>query len=83
MRRIPATEARETLAELCNRVAFAKEAVILTRHGKDLCVLLPMEALERVRQVPATLAEKKSRGRPYLDDTVEDVVAPRSRRRPT
>lgn len=83
MHRLSTSEAREQLADLVNRVAFAKEAIILTRHGKDLAVLLPVEALEKLRDVELghRPAERTSgRRRPYLEDTVE--VAPiRSRRR--
>jgi antitoxin (DNA-binding transcriptional repressor) of toxin-antitoxin stability system len=35
-----------------NRVAFGKERVILTRHGKQLCALVPLEdlsVLDRIR----------------------------------
>ena len=38
-------EARKHLAELVNRVAFGKERVVLTRHGKQLCALVPIEDL--------------------------------------
>ena len=45
-------DARKYLAELVNRVAYGKERVVLTRHGKQVCALVPMEDLsflERIR----------------------------------
>lgn len=42
---ITAADARKNFAELLNRVAFGKERVVLTRHGKQLCALVPIEDL--------------------------------------
>ncbi len=42
---IPVTEARAQFSELINRVAYGKDRITLTRHGKPLVVLLPAEAL--------------------------------------
>lgn len=41
---IPVTEARAQFSELINRVAYGKDRITLTRHGKPLVVLLPAEA---------------------------------------
>jgi len=38
-------DVRRNLAELVNRVAYGKERVVLTRHGKRLCALVPIEDL--------------------------------------
>jgi len=42
---VSTAEARKNLAELVNRVAYGKERVVLTRHGKQLCALVPIEDL--------------------------------------
>ena len=64
-------DARKHFAELVNRVAFGKERVVLTRHGKQLCALVPIEDLsflDRVRDaatrndVSDALAERAEGG---------------------
>lgn len=42
---IPVTEARAQFSELINRVAYGKDHITLTRHGKPLVVLVPAETL--------------------------------------
>ncbi len=42
---IPVTEARAQFSELINRVAYGKDRITLTRHGKPLVVMLPADAL--------------------------------------
>jgi prevent-host-death family protein len=51
---ISTAEARKNLADLVNRVAYGKERVVLTRHGKQLCALVPIEDLsflDRIREM--------------------------------
>lgn len=43
MTSMPVTAARDDLAEIVNRVAYGKERVCLTRHGKDVACLVPMD----------------------------------------
>ncbi len=46
-------DARKNLAEILNRVAYGKERVILTRHGRQVAAIVPMEDLDlltRLRQ---------------------------------
>lgn len=43
MTSMPVTAARDDLAEIVNRVAYGKERVCLTRHGKDVACLVSME----------------------------------------
>ena len=42
---ISTADARKNLADLVNRVAYGKERVVLTRHGKQLAALVPIEDL--------------------------------------
>ena len=37
------SEARESLANLVNRVAYRRERVLLTRHGRPIAAIVPME----------------------------------------
>jgi len=43
--RISTVEARERLSEIVNRAAFGKERVILSRRGKALVAVVPLEDL--------------------------------------
>jgi prevent-host-death family protein len=40
------SEARESFSTTINRVAFGHERVILTRHGKRVAAVVPVEDLE-------------------------------------
>ena len=45
------TEARENLAEVLNRVAYAKDRVRITRRGKDVAAVVPIEDLELIERL--------------------------------
>src|SRR5437773_11101465 len=45
MRRVSTSEARKELAELINRVAYARERVLIGRRGKELAALIPIADL--------------------------------------
>ncbi|MEV4256322.1 type II toxin-antitoxin system Phd/YefM family antitoxin [Spirillospora sp. NPDC049652] len=47
------TEARKVLADLINRVVYAGEEVVLTRHGKTVAALVSPEELEVLRMLRA------------------------------
>ena len=51
MSEIPASKAREQLSELINQVAYGKEPVVLTRRGKKLVAIIPIEDLERIEEI--------------------------------
>jgi prevent-host-death family protein len=40
------SEARESFADLVNRVAYRKERVLVTRHGKPIAAVIPIEQVE-------------------------------------
>lgn len=44
--RLPATKARERLADVLNEVSVRGDRVILERHGKDIAAVISMEDLE-------------------------------------
>ncbi|MCO5993391.1 type II toxin-antitoxin system Phd/YefM family antitoxin [Actinoallomurus rhizosphaericola] len=54
-REVPVTQARADLAELVNRVGYTGERVLLTRHGKPLAALVPVEDLEALERRPAEI----------------------------
>ncbi len=45
-RSIPVSEVRDELADVANRVSYSKERIILTRRGREVAVLVPLEDLE-------------------------------------
>jgi len=44
-------EARDHFADLLNRTAYGKERVVLTRHGKPLVAVVPVEDLALMREL--------------------------------
>ena len=46
LKRIPFTEARETLSSLIDEVQKSGQPIAITRHGKPAAVLMNMEAME-------------------------------------
>jgi prevent-host-death family protein len=44
--RISTAEAREQFSEVVNRAAFGRERIILTRRGKALAAVVPVEDVE-------------------------------------
>jgi prevent-host-death family protein len=48
---IPVTQARADFAELVNRVVYAGERIVMTRHGKPLVALVSAADLERLEQL--------------------------------
>ena len=45
MSRIAVIDARKDLAEILNRAAYGKERVVLTRRGKDVAAIVPVDDL--------------------------------------
>lgn len=71
MAEVSTVDARNQFAELINRAAFGKERLILTRRGKGIVALVPiedvklLEALEDkidLEEARAALAETKKKG---------------------
>lgn len=50
---VPVTQARAELAELVNRVVYAGERVVLTRHGQPVAALISAGDLQRLDGLPA------------------------------
>ena len=45
MTKIAVIDARKDLADILNRAAYGKERVVLTRRGKDVAAIIPMDDL--------------------------------------
>jgi prevent-host-death family protein len=70
-------EAREQLSTVISRAAFTKERVIVTRHGKAIAAVVPIEDVELLERLEsridledarAALAEVKKKGTVSWED---------------
>jgi prevent-host-death family protein len=59
---ITAADARKQWSDLLNRVAYAKERVVVTRHGRPLAALVPVEDLGMIERVRGLLRGRDVRG---------------------
>lgn len=71
MGQVSTVDARSQLSEIINRAAFGKERMILTRRGKEIVAVVPiedvklLEALEDridLEEAKAALSESKKKG---------------------
>lgn len=71
MTALTVSEAREGFSEMVNRAAYAKERVMVERHGKAVAAMVPVEDVELLQafedrmdlaDVRAALAEAKKKG---------------------
>jgi prevent-host-death family protein len=51
MTRLSVSKAREELPKLLNRAAYRKERTIVSRRGKDLAAIIPMEDLRLLERL--------------------------------
>lgn len=82
MTKLSTTEAREKFGDTMNRVAHGKERVVVTRAGKDLVAIVPVEDLEAIealeeerdlRDARAALREVKKHGAIPLERVKRDL----------
>lgn len=81
---INTVDAKEQFTDLVNRVAHNKERVILTRRGKEIAVIVPLEDLtfllesqdkHDLREAIESLKEARSTGTVSLEQFKEEVGA--------
>jgi prevent-host-death family protein len=53
MRRVAVSAVRERIAAVLWHVATRRERIVLTRHGRELGAIVPMEDLERLHRLDA------------------------------
>lgn len=53
MRRITVSAVRERIGEVVSHVALRRERIVLTRHGREIGAIVPMEDLEQLRALEA------------------------------
>jgi len=51
MTRLNVSKARDEFPEVVNRAAYAKERTIVSRRGKDVAAVIPMEDLRRLERL--------------------------------
>ncbi len=51
MSKVSTVEARDQLATIINRAAFGKERVVLTRRGKELAAVVPIEDVKLLEEL--------------------------------
>lgn len=59
MKQITTAEARKHMAELLNRAAYGKERFVVTRHGKELVAIVPLEEVTLLDRLRALLGRKE------------------------
>lgn len=79
---INTVDAKEQFTDLVNRVAHSKERVILTRRGKEIAVIIPLEDFKLLqeslgkhdlREAIDALKEARSEGTVSLEQLKEDI----------
>jgi prevent-host-death family protein len=48
LERLPVTEARASISDVVNRVYYQKQRIVLTRQGKDIAAIIPIEDLQQI-----------------------------------
>ena len=75
-RTISTADARREFGEILNRVAYGKERITVTRRGKDLVAVIPvedmqlLEELEDMADVQAAKKALKEKGSISLDEVI-------------
>lgn len=55
---ISVADARNDLAALLNRVAYGKERLVITRHGREVAAIVPLEDLNLANRLRRFVARK-------------------------
>lgn len=71
-KRITTGEARGQFSEIISQASYGKKRVILTRHGKDLVAVVPVEDLELIEELQDRLDVQEAERR--LKDPRESSI---------
>lgn len=74
-KKLSVAEVRSRLAEICNRVAYGGEDIVITKHGKPTGVIISPEDYEFLKEmyVRRTLQKIKEQGLDSLKDISEGI----------
>ncbi len=58
MKKVTAAEARKNMADPLNRAAYGKERFVVTRHGKGLVAIVPLEEVTLLDRLRSLVSKK-------------------------
>jgi prevent-host-death family protein len=61
MSKVSTSAVRRDFSEVLNKVAYAKERIILQRHGKDVAAVIPIEDLQLLEDIEDKIDAKLAR----------------------
>ncbi len=79
---ISTIDAKEEFSDLINRVSHYKERIVLTRRGKEIAAIVPIEDLAHIQQTQnkndldeavEAFQEARTQGSTSLDDLKEKI----------
>jgi len=76
MNAIATGKARENFSDLVNRSAYGKERIVLTRRGKSVAAVVPIEDLELLEEIEDRLdveAARKALAEPGKNVPLDEV----------
>ncbi len=76
---VPASDARGNFGDLCNRVAYGKERIVVTRYGRPLLALVPLHSIASLQRYSERFGFTLSSQRASMVD-VKDQFAELCRR---
>lgn len=59
MRQVSTAETRKHMSELLNRAAYGGERFVVTRHGKELAAIVPLDEVTLLDRLRSLLARKE------------------------
>jgi prevent-host-death family protein len=62
-KKMDATRARQEFAHTINQVAYGQHRIVVSRRGKDLAAIVPMDDLDLLKRCEEEEDAKKGRGR--------------------
>lgn len=68
MRDVTTAEARKNLSDLLNRVAYSRERVVVTRHGREIAAIVPVEDLNLLDRLRDALSHSDA------DDALRELA---------
>lgn len=69
---ITSSEARKKFSDIINRTAFGKERMVITRRGKDLAAIIPLEDLELLKRIEDELDAREAQR--ILEDPSSEFI---------
>jgi len=81
MSKYTAVKARAEFAEITNRAAYGKERIIVTRKGKDIIAIVPIEDIELLEALEDRMDIEEARKALKEKETVPWEIVKKERKR--